>query len=330
MISIIVPVHNTEAYLDQCVKSLVNQTYTDLEILLIDDSSTDGSGAIIDKWAEADSRVRAVHNRENLGVSRSRNIGLELARGEYIAFVDSDDFLDPLMYERLLALLEENKADVVVSSWNQFVGEKTETIKYLPVDMIVCSGKEALAYCMPRIGTGSVFYNMTIWDKLYRREALFDQAGNAILFNPSFSYCEDTLWQTMILRQAAKVVLSDEAYYYYRRSRPGNARSGLQQTTKHTVSAVTAYLEIFRILRIDENACSACALQMSLQRRILGMRVSRQCKDREVYRFCVKGFWRDLFLWGHLEKSLYGIKWMLKKIIQYVFIRFGLMRLLPY
>ncbi len=330
MISIIVPVHNTEAYLDQCVKSLVNQTYTDLEILLIDDSSTDGSGAIIDKWAEADSRIRAVHNRENLGVSRSRNIGLELARGEYIAFVDSDDFLDPLMYERLLALLEENKADVVVSSWNQFVGEKTETIKYLPVDMIVCSGKEALAYCMPRIGAGSVFYNMTIWDKLYRRDALFDQAGNAILFDQSLTYCEDTLWQSQVLERAKTVLLCNEAYYYYRRWRPGNARTNLYITTKNSISAVHSYQKIYQFLKDDRNKCANNALQMSLQRRILGMRVSRQCKDREVYRFCVKGFWRDRFLWGHLEKSLYGIKWMLKKIIQYVFIRFGLMRLLPY
>lgn len=328
MISIIVPVHNTEAYLDQCVKSLVNQTYTDLEILLIDDSSTDGSGAIIDKWAEADSRIRAVHNQENLGVSRSRNIGLNLARGEYIAFVDSDDFLDPLMYERLLALLEENEADIAVTAWYNLTDSNAEKVQYLPEEQLVCHGQKALTLCMPKIGNGS--YNMRIWNKLYRKVSLFDNEGNEILFNPSFSYCEDTLWQTMILRQAVKVVLSNEAYYYYRRSRPGNARSGLQQTTKHTVSAVTAYLEIFRILRIDENACSACALQMSLQRRILGMRVSRQCKDREVYRFCVKGFWRDLFLWGHLEKSLYGIKWMLKKIIQYIFIRFGLMRLLPY
>lgn len=319
MISVIVPVFNTKNYLDQCVESLVNQTYKDLEILLIDDCSTDGSGEIVDKWADADNRVRAIHNQENLGVSRSRNKGLALAHGEYIVFVDSDDFLAPQMYEQLLKLLDAHQAEVAVSSRYHFIDGKAERKHYLPEGLLVCSGPEALAICMPRIGARP--YNMNLWNKLYRRNVLLDDDGEFILFDPAYNFCEDTLWQTTVLRKVEKVVLSDEAYYYYRSQSPGNSRSRLNKASSHAISAISSYLEVYRILRADGNSCAANALQMSLQHRITGMHASLQSKNREVYRFCVKHYFRDLLQWRSLERNRYGAKWAFKAAVWYVLIR---------
>lgn len=113
MISIIVPVYNTEKYLDRCIQSILSQTYTDFELLLVDDGSTDSSGAICDKYAEQDSRLRVFH-KENGGVSSARNVGLNNAAGEYIIFVDSDDYMKPQMCEILYNTLIREKADIVI------------------------------------------------------------------------------------------------------------------------------------------------------------------------------------------------------------------------
>ena len=112
MISIIVPVYNTEKYLDRCIQSILAQTYTDFELLLINDGSTDSSGAICDKYAAQDHRVRVFH-KENGGASSARNMGLDNVQGEWIAFVDSDDWIDPEMYAEMYALAERESVDAV-------------------------------------------------------------------------------------------------------------------------------------------------------------------------------------------------------------------------
>lgn len=112
LISVIVPVYNTEKYLDRCIQSILSQTYTDLELLLIDDGSTDSSGAICDKYAEQDSRVRVFH-KENGGASSARNLGLDNANGDWIAFVDSDDWIDSEMYEQMISLAIASSVEAV-------------------------------------------------------------------------------------------------------------------------------------------------------------------------------------------------------------------------
>lgn len=106
LISIIVPVYNVEEYLPRCVKTLRNQTYPQIEILLVDDGSTDGTGALCDRLAEEDSRIRVFH-KDNGGSSSARNLGIAAAKGEYLGFVDSDDYVEPDMYEKLYAAMEQ-------------------------------------------------------------------------------------------------------------------------------------------------------------------------------------------------------------------------------
>lgn len=116
MISIIVPVYNVQQYIERCISALVGQTYTDIEIILVDDGSTDQSGRICDEYAAKDDRIKVFHV-DNGGQSRARNIGIRNAHGEYIAFVDSDDYAEPLMYEKLLETAVKSDAGIVESNF---------------------------------------------------------------------------------------------------------------------------------------------------------------------------------------------------------------------
>ena len=112
-ISVIVPVYNVERYLKRCIESIINQTYKDLEIILVDDGSTDSSGNICDEYKKIDKRISVIH-KKNGGLSDARNEGLKVVTGTYIAFVDSDDFLDLDMYEYMQKNIEKENADIVI------------------------------------------------------------------------------------------------------------------------------------------------------------------------------------------------------------------------
>ena len=129
MISVIVPVYNVEKYLERCVKSIAAQTYKDLEILLIDDGSTDKSGEMCDDFQQTDSRIKAFH-KQNGGLSDARNYGIEHSAGEFISFVDSDDYIDEKMLETLHRLITENDADLAVcSAMDVFEGKEVTQVK---------------------------------------------------------------------------------------------------------------------------------------------------------------------------------------------------------
>ena len=127
MISIIVPVYKVEPYIHQCIRSILNQTYRDIEILLIDDGSTDKCGEICEEYARIDSRIQVFHT-ENKGLSAARNLGLMEAKGEYIGFVDSDDWIEPDMYESLLRQLGESEADISACKiWDEYQGNQQQS-----------------------------------------------------------------------------------------------------------------------------------------------------------------------------------------------------------
>ena len=117
MISIIVPIYRVEPYLSRSIESIINQSYKELEILLVDDGSPDGCGTICDTYAEKDTRITVLH-QANAGVSAARNAGLAVAKGEYIGFVDPDDFVDPNMYLDMLHAIESENADLALCGYN--------------------------------------------------------------------------------------------------------------------------------------------------------------------------------------------------------------------
>lgn len=137
IISIIVPVYNVEDYLDRCIRSICNQTFVSFELILVDDGSTDQSGRICDKWGDKERRINVIH-KENGGASSARNAGLAVARGKYVAFVDSDDCIHSEMYQRLYEMVEEYQADISMCCAQAFddkIPKRTRTKKSVSIDI---------------------------------------------------------------------------------------------------------------------------------------------------------------------------------------------------
>ena len=202
LISIIIPVYNVEPYLRQCINSVVNQTYRNLEIILIDDGSTDNSGKICDEYALKDSRIKVIH-KQNGGVSSARNIGLKFASGEYIGFVDSDDFIELDMYSMLLKKILESKSQLVVCNWFDGMENNWLENKRFPIKEKVTKN-EALE---------SFYWCMFPWNKLFKKDILKD-----ISFLEILGYGEDTLFCFNVFNKTDNILCIKTPKYYYRRN----------------------------------------------------------------------------------------------------------------
>ena len=208
-VSIVVPVYNVEKYLPKCIDSIRSQTYENLEIILVDDGSSDNSGAIANQYVKLDKRIRVVH-KKNEKVSAARNTGIDMATGEYICFADADDYLMPDYVEYLLELAIKHNADVAMSvdmfttfHPNQVKGEwvKVKTPEEATIDI--------LTYNMP-IG---------VYCKIFRRDFL----GTGIRFIPHIYIGEGFNFNTMAFQRANKIVEGNRRIYFYRRDNPTSA-----------------------------------------------------------------------------------------------------------
>lgn len=205
-VSVIVPMYKVEKYLDRCIKSIINQTYKNLEIILVDDGSPDSSGNIAEGYAQSDSRIRVIH-KENGGLSDARNAGIIVASGDYICFVDSDDSIDEHFVEELIKACASSGADIAVCNYLNVI--KPEDIP--PYDsknnanIVVQNSLEALnsIYSQDNVVT------IVAWNKLYRREL-----WNDILF-PVGRIHEDEATTYKLLYKAKKIVRIDKSLYYY-------------------------------------------------------------------------------------------------------------------
>lgn len=208
VISVIIPVYNSKSYLDCCLESVISQTFKDLEIIIVNDGSSDGSKEICEKYAKKDSRIKLI-NQENQGVSAARNKGLDVAQGEYIGFLDSDDFIKHDMYEKLYKLITENKADISVCAVEEIdaYGEKKISNKDSKYKTFIFDTKEAVECIL-----SGKFLTMYSVNKLYRRE-LFEN----IRYKIGVIY-EDTILSTQIFAKSKKVVYNSQVLYYYVRN----------------------------------------------------------------------------------------------------------------
>lgn len=204
MISIIVPVFGAEPYLDECILSLLRQTYEDIEIILVDDGSLDASGKICDQYAALDDRVHVIHKKSS-GPSDARNAGLDVARGEYIGFMDSDDFISCDMFSHMKDILEKHDADIAICGHVKTL-PRGRSLPHIPNKKIQIMDSEAAIKKMLQVG----YYESFVWNKLFRRE-LFD----GIRF-PSGHLYEDLYTTYKLLHLADRIVYSKEIKYYYR------------------------------------------------------------------------------------------------------------------
>ncbi|MBQ8944058.1 MAG: glycosyltransferase [Clostridia bacterium] len=207
LISVIIPVYNVEKYLDTCVESVVGQTYKNLEIILVDDGSTDNCPAMCDTWASRDPRVKVIH-KQNGGQGEARNIGIQAATGAYIGFVDSDDLISNCMYEHLLNLLKEHNADFVQCAMQKFVCHPfnfTQAKEKCTIQ--VFTKAEAIKVLITEGRITSTCPSVLLKAEIARQN-LFDLG----MIN------EDVMWIYRALRSSERIILTDEILYaYYQR-----------------------------------------------------------------------------------------------------------------
>lgn len=234
MISVIVPVYRAEAYLEHCLRSITEQTYRDLEILLVDDGSPDRCPAICEAWAQRDPRI-TVYHQHNSGGGQARNTALDAARGEYIAFVDSDDYLAPQMLEFLLGLMEDD-IDLVECG---YVTTSDDSARFdaleAPYHSGCCSGREAMReHILDRR------FRQVIWNKLYRRQVIGE-----VRF-PQGTAIDDEFWTYRVIANARKLKWSDKALYAYRQQ-PDSVMHSL--SVEKRLQAVAAKAERHELIR---------------------------------------------------------------------------------
>lgn len=216
-ISVIIPVYNVAPFLPQCLDSLRAQTYADLECILIDDGSTDASGAICDAYARQDSRFVVLHQK-NGGVSAARNAGLAAATGEWIGFVDSDDWAEPALYQVLADTLQSTGADIAMAGYYEYYPDPARPpIDHAPALGPVGGAQDGLRWVMTRNG-----YFTALWNKLYRREIVFDGQGRPHPFDPALAIGEDEVWLMAALCRSRRVACAPVSLYHWR-SRPESA-----------------------------------------------------------------------------------------------------------
>ena len=203
LVSVIVPVYNVEDYINKCVKTILNQSYRKIEVILVDDGSSDASASICDHFARMNSRVRVIH-KKNAGLSAARNSGLSLAKGDYISFVDGDDYVASDYIEFLLALIVANDADISQCGYYIQFSEK-RIVNKLSDDKLHILDKmqvlESLCY--------NGLYDVTAWNKMYRRE-LFE----SVTYPEGWMY-EDTAVSYRIAENASKFVIKVKPKYFY-------------------------------------------------------------------------------------------------------------------
>lgn len=246
-ISVIIPVYNVAAYLPECLDSVLNQDHRDLEVILIDDGSKDDSGSICDRYAAEDNRVKVIHQK-NAGAAAAKNAGLRIATGEYLSFVDSDDYLEPNVYGYLVSVLKETGADAIHGNFREvYRGRSEDCILHRGRNIV--SSREYLAR-FPKDWSCPL-----LWNKLYKR-SLFD----GVFFEEGHKIDDEYFTYQGFLRDCT-IVCDEKILYNYRKrrssvmSRPEAATQRLMDCLDSMVKRREKVLAVFPQLRreFDEN-----------------------------------------------------------------------------
>ena len=296
-------VYNGERYLEQCLDSLVNQTLSDLELILVDDGSTDSSGDICDQYAKKDSRIRVIH-QPNGGLASARQAALEASTGEYFCVCDADDWMEPDMYENLLKKALETGADVVMCGyWREY--EKGQHIKSVYKSEIPSDNKKIIEKIL------NDRFSSFLWNKMFMRD-LFDRF--ALSWEQGIDMAEDYLMSIKVLMHPVKLVYLPKPLYHYRRMRDGNSYTG--QITLNSYNQMLRIVEWFNN-HLDANQYEKGRTHYQINVAYAGLRVNKGMtakyyRETSTSRLSVRQLMRE-----HTTKSFLIL---LTKILGY---RFG-------
>lgn len=295
MVSIIVPVYNAEKYLAECIDSLLNQTYKDIEILLVDDGSTDGSGTICELYVNRDNRIQYIHQK-NSGVSVARNSALDLAQGEYLCFVDSDDIVDPNYLQNLVNLSKGGAFALCGYTRKQeLLGEKETSVKEYDVNN----------YIIQVFGESVI--HPSIWMMLFRSNII---QKNIIRFTPGCVRNEDTEFYIKYMTFEKSIVVSDYKGYFYR----DNPNSAVHKFNEKALTFIEADQRISDYL-IDKGFVSEDNLIVAASVQYFAYQTARQ-NNREIYdlvhkRYDVKSMMKRMTKHSRLSRKGVALVYLL-------------------
>ena len=252
-VSIIVPVYNVEKYLEKCLDTLVNQTLKDIEIICINDGSKDSSPEILKRYAQKDSRIKII-DKQNAGLSAARNDGLKAASGEFVGYVDSDDWVDLNFYEKLYEAAQKHNAEIASGNIIRCGKKITKyKVKFEKEELITYSIEKLKAVKIPK-------YNY-VWNKIYKRESLI----NLNLPFPEGRVYEDICWSIKAVYYLNGLVTVPECAYYYRRNPFSIVKT---QSPKHVADALQAEKEMIEFAEEKNLTCVLNGLKLVRRERI--------------------------------------------------------------
>ncbi len=246
LLSVIVPVYNVAAYLRRCIESLVSQTYSPGEIILVDDGSTDGSGQICDALAREYENITVIH-KPNGGVSSARNAGLEQAKGVYIAFVDSDDWVDPEMFRILVDNLKNHDADVSACDFIHTYKQGQSEAPARSEQVSVWDQQE-----LYRMTVDPVHFAGYAWNKVFRRDVIGD-----LRFDETLACCEDIDFVSKLVGRCRRGVYEPVGLYYY--FHHAQSMTGEQNFSYRKIAVIDVYE---RLLKLYSEVCPECLWQI--------------------------------------------------------------------
>ena len=257
MISVVVPVFNMYRYLNRCVESLLDQSYSDFEILLVDDGSTDGSGELCDRMAESHPRIiKAIHHEQNKGLSATRNTGIELARGEFIIFPDPDDWVEPDYLEKLISLYEQYGSDIEMCTYTPFKEKEPSSHTYMQTPMgrnknetfkssVLMTAEDAIKTVFMPIKR----VDGNAWDKLFHMDII---RKNGLHFETEAKRGQDLLFCYMYLKCCKYASLIRKELYHY-----NNSSGTWSDMKKYDPQKMTVFTKVLEpILSFEENSNS--------------------------------------------------------------------------
>lgn len=219
LVSIIVPIYNAGKTIDRCINSILNQKYKDFELILLNDGSTDDSGILCDAYAEKDMRIQVLH-KENSGVSDTRNRGIAMARGEYLQFLDSDDWITPDATSLFVRAATENECDMVIADFYRVVGERVSQKGSIEEEGIM----KRVDYAANMMQKPADFYYGVLWNKLYKR-SIIEQYQ--LKMDSSISWCEDFMFNLEYVRHTHTIYALKIPVYYYVKTKGSLVSQGI-------------------------------------------------------------------------------------------------------
>lgn len=205
-LTIIIPTYNSEKYIEKCIISILKQTYTNLEIIIIDDNSSDNTYEICQKIQKNDLRIKLLRNSKNVGVSITRNLGIDIATGEYITFVDSDDYIEENLYEKLIEKIENENIDIAMCNFYMELNSKDTRINGENKEMVLDKGKILDYMFLPD------YYCGFVWNKIYKTDII---KSNNLRFDNNIFICEDMLFNCQYIGKIEKGFYTTAKLYHY-------------------------------------------------------------------------------------------------------------------